>query len=343
MARRRILTVIGARPQFIKASLLSSLIKSEYADFFEEEIVHTGQHYDYNMSERFFSDLQIPAPIVNLNINGQNAAAMTGEMLMRLEAVLQQKKPDLVLVYGDTNSTMAGAMAAAHLNIPVAHVEAGLRSFNRRMPEEINRVLTDHLSSYLFAPTRTAVQNLNREGIKAEQIHLSGDVMLDLAWRTQKTLKQESLPKSPYALVTLHRAELVENSKQLHDVVKALTRLASDRRLIFPVHPRTRNAIQRLNLDLGAIECVEPLGYFEMIQMIAGSSLVITDSGGVQKEAYFLGKNCLTLRSETEWVELVEIGANKLIDDPEAQLLTAVEQSWGRVPVFDEQFYGDGR
>jgi UDP-GlcNAc3NAcA epimerase len=325
-----IITVVGARPQFIKAVALSAVFRQIHS--VQERLLHTGQHFDDNMSNVFFRELDIPVPHWNLGVNGGSHGAMTGAQLEGIEEVLMEEKPDVVLVYGDTNSTLAGALAAAKLHIPVAHVEAGLRSFNRRMPEEVNRVLTDHVSHWLFAPTQAAVLNLQREGIAGPEVHRVGDVMYDAALhfsavagaRSEHPLVLERLSGRPFVLATIHRAENTDNIDCLRAIVQALIALASDIDVVWPLHPRTRGALAKLGLDVNAktgLHCIAPLGYLDMIEMEQAAQLVVTDSGGVQKEAFFFGKPCVTLRDETEWVELVEAGWNRLAPPTSAAAL----------------------
>lgn len=331
----RILTVVGARPQFIKAAVVSRAIAGEPRA--AEIMVHTGQHFDANMSDIFFSELAIPAPARHLGISGGGHGEMTGRMLAALEPVMIEAKPDMVVVYGDTNSTLAGALAAAKLRLPVAHVEAGLRSFNRAMPEEINRVLADHASDLLFCPTRAAVENLRREGIGVG-VHQVGDVMYDAALFVGAASGQRSsiverlgLESGRYALATLHRAENTDDPRALGRALDYLKSAARERRIVFPVHPRTRAAIAAAGLSVAGLEAIEPLGYFDMHRLLQGAALVFTDSGGLQKEAYFHRVPCVTLRSETEWVETIACGWNRLWH---------VESYQPRVDI-DE--YGDGR
>lgn len=325
-----IITVVGARPQFIKAAALSAVFR-QIGDV-QEWLLHTGQHFDENMSDVFFRELDIQAPRWNLGVNGGPHGAMTGAQLKGIEDVLMQEKPDVVLVYGDTNSTLAGALAAAKLHIPVAHVEAGLRSFNRRMPEEVNRVLTDHVSRWLFAPTQAAVLNLEREGIAGPDVHRVGDVMFDAALhfaeaarsRSERPAVLEHLSGRPFVLATIHRAENTESAERLQTIVQGLIALANDIDVVWPVHPRTRSALAKLDLDVNVFKglyCTEPLGYLDMIEMEQTAQLIVTDSGGVQKEAFFFGKPCVTLRDETEWVELVEAGWNRLVPPDSAETL----------------------
>src|SRR5919199_4236744 len=300
--RVRVLTVVGARPQFIKAAAVSRTIRA--SDGVEEIMVHTGQHFDPEMSDVFFAELDIPAPAYRLDIHGGGHGDMTGRMLQALEPVVMRERPDWVLVYGDTNSTLAGALVAAKLHLPVAHVEAGLRSFNRRMPEEINRVVADHLSRLLFCPTETAVENLAREGISEGVLHV-GDVMYDATLHAaEKALKHsrivEALGVTPgaYAVATVHRAENTDDPERLAAVIGWLKERADEQPVVFPVHPRTRAAVARAGLDFaGLVECA-PVGYLDMARLLHDATTVYTDSGGLQKEAYFYGKPCVTLREE---------------------------------------------
>ena len=312
----RILTVVGARPQFIKAAVVSRAIAGDPRA--TEIMVHTGQHFDANMSDIFFNELAIPAPARHLGIHGGGHGEMTGRMLTALEPAMVEMKPDMVVVYGDTNSTLAGALAAAKLRLPVAHVEAGLRSFNRTMPEEINRVLADHASDLLFCPTRAAVENLRREGIGAG-VHQVGDVMYDAALfaraaagKRSSVVERLGLETGCYALATLHRAENTDDPRALGRALDYLKSAARERRIIFPVHPRTRAAIAGAGLSLTGLEAIEPLGYFDTHRLLQGAELVFTDSGGLQKEAYFHRVPCVTMRNETEWVETITCGWNRL-------------------------------
>jgi UDP-GlcNAc3NAcA epimerase len=311
-------TVVGARPQFIKAAVVSRALRSTFRA--EEVLIHTGQHYDENMSDVFFAELEIPQPDFHLGVGSGSHGAQTGHMLEKLERVLVDEKPDWVLVYGDTNSTLAGALAAAKLHVPIAHVEAGMRSFNRRMPEEINRVLVDHASDMLFAPTETAVENLRREGIVGRGVRLVGDVMYDAALYYGTKAEQLSgilgtcdLAPEGYVLATVHRAENTEDLKRLRVIVGGLGVVAEELPVVLPLHPRTRAALARGGILEEAsrhIRLIEPVGYMDMVMLEKNSRLVATDSGGVQKEAFFYRVPCVTLREETEWVELVESGWN---------------------------------
>jgi UDP-N-acetylglucosamine 2-epimerase len=322
----KVASIVGARPNFIKLAPISRLIRRDL----EEIIIHTGQHYDYEMDKIFFQELQISDPNYHLGIGSGSHGQQTGEMLKRIEEVLLEEKPDLALVFGDTNTTLAGAIAASKLHIPIAHVEAGLRSFNRRMPEEVNRVLVDNCSDILFCPTRTAVDNLYREGMESKA-YLTGDVMLDIlqecikiAERRSQILKDIGLKPKDYFLATVHRAENTDDPKRLKNIVNALCDLGN---AIFPCHPRTKKHL--MNMDLwGDLEKnahpVKPLGYLDMLLLEKNAKKILTDSGGVQKEAYMLKTPCITMRDETEWVETVEDGWNVLVGTSKEHILDAV-------------------
>lgn len=314
----KVVTVVGARPQFVKAGPVSrALASAGHA----EVLVHTGQHYDPNMSAIFFDELGLPAPAHHLGVGSGSHAAQTGAMLERVERVIDGERPDWVLVYGDTNSTLAGALAAAKLKVPVAHVEAGLRSWNRAMPEEINRVVADHVSDLLFAPTRAAVANLRREGVARDKIVKTGDVMFDAALhygrqaaRESRVLEKLGLEARGYVLATVHRAENTDDPRRLRAIFDALGRLAREIAVVVPVHPRTRKALARRGWrSAGGLRVIDPVGYLDMVMLEQHARLIATDSGGVQKEAFFYRVPCATLRTETEWVELVEAGWNRLI------------------------------
>lgn len=316
----KIFTVLGARPQFIKAAPVSRALSEAGL---QECIAHTGQHFDALMSDIFFDELDIPRPAYNLDVNSLGHGAMTGRMLEKLESAILAEKPALVMVYGDTNSTVAGALAGAKLNIPVAHIEAGLRSFNRRMPEEINRVVTDHVSTLLFCPTRTAVKNLEAEGI-TKGVHAVGDVMFDTTIAAvqrsadrSRVLETLDLTPKAYAVATIHRAENTDDLERFDRVVSWLQKAAVGRPVIMPVHPRTRKLFQDRGISPRGLTLIDPLGYLDMAQLLHHAAAVFTDSGGLQKEAYFHGVPCVTLRDETEWVETVEAGWNRLWTDPE--------------------------
>ena len=317
----KLVTVIGARPQFIKAAVVSRALQ-KYENI-EEVIVHTGQHYDPDMSEIFFSELSIPKPKFNLNVSDYSHAEMTARMMMAVEDVFYKVKPDLVMVYGDTNSTLAASLVASKLHIPVAHVEAGLRSFNKSMPEEINRILTDHVSSYLFAPTKDALKNLQNEGFAKGQVFEVGDVMYDATKLFYDPTLENRFGKN-YILTTLHRAENTNDLEILQKFLREIGQVSHFIPVIFPIHPRTKKIINRNKLTLdttGSLRVINPVGYKEMLSLIANSLLVLTDSGGLQKEAYFMDKKCVTYRNETEWTELIDVGWNKLIK-PNTQSFT---------------------
>lgn len=347
----KICTIVGARPQFIKAATVSRVVA--HCDDIEEVIIHTGQHYDANMSENFFDELKIPTPAYNLNIGSGLHGLQTGKMLGDIESVLLKEKPDWVLVYGDTNSTLAGALAAAKLHIPVAHVEAGLRSFNRKMPEEINRITADHLSQLLFAPTDNGYQQLLKEGMAKEQIRNVGDVMFDAtlfynefnANRETICEKQNLSPKS-YALVTIHRAENTDNMTRLSHILGALSELSSELDVLLPLHPRTRVMLESKNLlnsVKNSIQLIEPVGYLDMLALEQSAQCIITDSGGVQKEAYFNKVPCITLRDETEWVELIKVGWNQLCSPEQPfSLLERVHDVRDVSNLTYEKLYGNG-
>ena len=337
-----ILSIVGARPQFIKAAMVSRALRPHT----REILLHTGQHYDDNMSRVFFEELGLPRPDIHLEIGSGSHAGQTGQMMTGIEAVVLDEKPDWVLVYGDTNSTLAGALAAAKLQVPVAHVEAGLRSFNRAMPEEINRVLSDHISDALFCPSAQAVHNLAQEGITAG-VHQVGDVMYDavlhfipLAEKHSSILEDLQLQTRGYALATVHRAGNTDDPDRLQAIISALGQLKST--VVFPVHPRTRKIIDTLGISLpGNVLGIEPLGYLDVLRLEANACCILTDSGGMQKEAYWAGVRCITLRQETEWVETVAAGWNRLVGIDVTAIVETVE-SWlpagERPPV-----YGDGR
>ena len=326
---RKIVTVLGARPQFIKASVVSHAIA--HSGSLTEVVVHTGQHFDANMSDVFFSELGMAEPAYHLDIHSGSHGEMTGRMLAEVERVLLTEKPDTVLVYGDTNSTLAGALAAVKLHIPVAHVEAGLRSFNMAMPEEVNRILTDRISRWLFTPTIVAAQHLAREGFSAEQIIPVGDVMFDVALHHGARVAPEGgllqclgLKPKDYMLATIHRAENTDHPERLAAIVDALEAMAEDLPVVWPLHPRTRAVLQqagRLDGLTRRATLIEPVGYLDMAQLEKYAALIATDSGGVQKEAFFYQVPCVTLRDETEWVELVEAGWNTLAPPTDAMSL----------------------
>jgi len=337
----KLLTVIGARPQFIKAASVSRKLTGRI----EEIIVHTGQHYDANMSEVFFEELEIPKPAFHLNIGSGSHGEMTGKMLMGIEQVLIQEKPDALLVYGDTNSTLAGALAASKLLVPVIHVEAGLRSFNRNMPEEKNRILTDHISDFLFVPTQTGIENLSREGIE-KGVFLCGDVMYDgilhyskMAAKKSNILQGLGANQGKYCLCTIHRAENTDDSRRLISIFSALGK--SGEEIILPLHPRTQRFIKEYGIFTAPnVRIIDPVGYLDMLRLMSESRKVITDSGGIQKEAFFLGKPCITLRDETEWVETVENGWNCICGANEDKIVHAISHFQPASPR--KNYFGDG-
>ncbi|HXH99841.1 MAG TPA: UDP-N-acetylglucosamine 2-epimerase (non-hydrolyzing) [Sphingobacteriaceae bacterium] len=342
----KVVTIVGARPQFVKAAVISREFKNH--DGIREIIVHTGQHYDDNMSKIFFDEMEIPYPQINLNINGLSHGAMTGQMLEGIEKVLLEEKPDWVLVYGDTNSTLAGALAAKKLHIKVAHVEAGLRSFNMAMPEEINRILTDRISDILFCPTESAIKNLMTEGFARINCKVikTGDVMKDAAdYYIKKVNKLEAALPPNFYLATIHREENTNDSQKLEVIFSALNEISKFTPIVMPIHPRTRQILINNGFDFKNtnIRFLEPVGYLEMIQMIERSDLVITDSGGLQKEAYFFNKNCVTIRDETEWVELIEAGHNILSPVEKEQIIASVYNMAKKTFLkSDVPIYGDG-
>ncbi|MGF6781090.1 non-hydrolyzing UDP-N-acetylglucosamine 2-epimerase [Paraburkholderia sp. GAS334] len=344
----KVLTVVGARPQFIKAAAVSRALAQNYAASLTEVIVHTGQHYDSNMSQVFFDELGIPEPAYNLEISGGSHGAMTGRMLEGIERVMLSESPDFVLIYGDTNSTLAGALAAAKLNIPVAHVEAGLRSFNMRMPEEVNRIVADRVSNMLFCPTDAAVRNLANEGI-LRGVSNVGDVMYDVSLFYSKIAAERSeifdkldLSERNYVLATCHRAENTDDPDRMRSIAMALGMLAKDVPVVLPLHPRTRQIVAERGLltALGTVRVVEPLSFLDMIRLEQSARLILTDSGGVQKEAFFYGVPCVTMRDETEWVETVAAGWNVLVGANLDKLLVAVREA--KTPKERPAVYGDG-
>jgi UDP-GlcNAc3NAcA epimerase len=341
----KIFTILGARPQFIKAAPVSKAFRNTGN---REFIIHTGQHYDFKMSQLFFNEMDIPKPYINLNVGSGTHAEQTGHMLMGIEKILLKEKPDMVFVYGDTNSTIAGALAAVKLHIPVAHIEAGLRSFNREMPEEHNRVLTDHCASLFFCPTQTAVTNLRTEGI-IDNVHLVGDTMCDaLAMFLQTAHKRSSilstltLQPGSYYLITLHRASNTDNPDILKKIISSLLNL--EKPVIFPVHPRTLKAIQNViqtDLKNTNLKMIDPVGYIDMLVLEQNAQFILTDSGGIQKEAYLLKVPCITLRSETEWVETIASGWNVLAGNNLTNLGQFMEHF--EIPKTHPDLYGDGR
>lgn len=322
----KIVPIVGARPQFIKIAPLSRLLRR----YFSETIIHTGQHYDYNMSETFFNELDIPQPDINLNVGSGNHGFQTGQMIIAIEKELISIAPDLVIVVGDTNTTLAGVLAAAKLGIKTTHLEAGLRSYNRKMPEELNRILTDHASDLLLAPTETAHQNLTKEGL-ADQTFLSGDITVDLlsehlpiSEEKSDILSKLKLQKKDYSLLTLHRPYNVDNQHKLEMLFSHLSKLSTT--MVFPGHPRTLSNIRKFGLDVpDNIKLIDPVGYLDFLKLQKHAGKILTDSGGIQKEAYILGKPCITIRPETEWIETVEKGWNILVNPEDKNMTKQIE------------------
>ena len=348
----KIITIVGARPQFIKAAAVSRVIKNEYDSEINETLVHTGQHFDSNMSNIFFDQLDIPKPKYNLEISGGSHGLMTGRMLEAVEKVILLEMPDYILVYGDTNSTLSGAIAASKLHIPIAHVESGLRSYNMKMPEEINRIITDRISSLLLCPTKKAVENLNREGI-LEGVYNTGDVMYDAAiFYGKQVAKKSTILESlnikgcEYVLSTCHRAENTDDPIRLKEILSALVEVSLKTKVVLPMHPRTKKLIQEYGLKklTKSLLITEPLDYIDMTSLERSAKMIFTDSGGVQKEAYFYGVPCITMREETEWIETVTMGWNKVVGANQNQILEAYKSFLSFPPKnANEKPYGDGK
>jgi UDP-GlcNAc3NAcA epimerase len=360
----KIITIVGARPQFIKAAVVSRAIAEHNSQIgsgdekIHEIIVHSGQHYDLNMSAVFFEEMQIPKPDHFLEIKNLPHGAMTGRMLESIESVLQMENPDLVMVYGDTNTTLAGALATAKLHIPVAHVEAGLRSFNRQMPEEINRVLTDHLSTILFCPTKKALENLQIEGIGIQRrdvsdssnvsiasVELVGDVMLDAALHYRQFAHKPDIDiPANFVLATIHRAENTEDKERLMNLFRGLELISQQCPILLPLHPRTRKILKDYDLrpNQTDIQIIEPLGYLNMVYLLERCLLVLTDSGGLQKEAFFFNKPCITLRDETEWIELIDHGYNLLVGADSERIRSGFHLMTKKSLDFSKSLYGNG-
>ncbi|MDM5315056.1 UDP-N-acetylglucosamine 2-epimerase (non-hydrolyzing) [Fictibacillus sp. b24] len=339
----KVLTVLGARPQFIKAAPVSRALRKSHTEI----IVHTGQHYDANMSDIFFEELHIPKPDYHLGVGSGNHGKQTGQMLADIEAIILDEKPDYLLVYGDTNSTLAGSLAAAKLHIPVIHIEAGLRSFNKKMPEEINRIMTDHVSEFLFCPTDTAVKNLHDENITNNVINV-GDVMYDaveynrkLAADKSEILQKHDLKSKEFLLITVHRAENTDNLENITNILKAFSEIEDQK--VWPIHPRTKHKLESMGFDLASIPnllVIEPVGYLDMLTLENHAKKILTDSGGVQKEAYFMQVPCVTLREQTEWVETLESEANILVGTDVEAILEATRKEVN--PTYKEVF-GDAK
>ncbi len=340
----KIVTILGARPQFIKAAMVSEMISKEKS--LSEVIIHTGQHFDKNMSDIFFNEMELPQPDYNLGINQMEHGLMTVRMIENIEPILINEKPNGVLVYGDTNSTLAGSLAAAKLNIPVFHVESGLRSFNRQMPEEINRVLTDHLSSLLFCPNENAINNLRKEGISDNnKVINSGDVMYDAFLKFCQKLKSKEYSNSiinnnvPFVLSTIHRQENTDNEENLISIINGLNKINDKIKVVMPLHPRTKKKLEELEIET-KIDLIPPVGYLSMLSLLNSTEMVITDSGGLQKEAFFAKKKCVTVRDETEWTELVNIDVNCL--STPGDLYDAFESMRAKECDFSTRLYGNG-
>lgn len=343
---KKIVTVIGARPQFIKAAVLSRII-NEHNEI-EEIIIHTGQHFDDNMSAVFFSEMEIPKPKYNLAINSLTHGAMTGQMLEKIEAILIDEKPEILLVYGDTNSTIAGALAAKKLNIKVVHVEAGLRSYNMKMPEEINRILTDRISDLLSCPTDTAINNLIQEGFQNLPIKIEkhGDIMKDaVEFYSEKSSEKSSIIKNlklnenDFVLATIHRQENTDNLEKLTTILTALEEIHQDKNVVIPIHPRTKKILEKHHLK-PTLKLINPVGYFDMLELLKNCFLVFTDSGGLQKESFFNKKYCVILREETEWIELVENGFAKIVGSNKDKIKTSFKEFSQATKKFDKELYG---
>jgi UDP-GlcNAc3NAcA epimerase len=344
---KKIVTILGARPQFVKAAVLSRVISDK--DEIEEVIIHTGQHYDKNMSDVFFDEMDIPKPKYNLNINGLTHGAMTGQMLEKIEKVLINEKPDAVVIYGDTNSTIAGALAAKKLDIKVIHIEAGLRSFNMQMPEEINRILTDRISDLLLCPTDTAIDNLQREGFDNLDIKVvkSGDIMKDAvefysenSAKRSNVIKDLKLKNKDFVLATIHRQENTDDLSKLRSIFEGLEEISKEMEVVIPLHPRTKNILEKNDLKYN-ITFINPVGYFDMLELLKNCKMVVTDSGGLQKEAFFNKKHCVIAREETEWVELVKNNFAKITGSNKQQMLDAYNQFRNSDTNFSINLYGD--
>lgn len=344
---KKIVTVVGARPQFIKAAVLSRIIEEKGE--FEEIVVHTGQHFDQNMSEIFFNEMDLPIPKYNLDIHESMHGAMTGKMLEKIEKVLVLEKPDAVVVYGDTNSTLAGALAAKKMHIPVVHIEAGLRSFNMQMPEEVNRIITDRISNQLFCPTKQAVENLKKEGFDHFDIEvvLSGDIMKDaVSYYNQKSeasstvLEQFGLKTDKFVLATIHRQENTDDRINLNNILKGLDEISKECKVVMPLHPRTKKRLAEFELST-AVLLIDPVGYFDMLKLLAHCKMVVTDSGGLQKESFFNKKYCIIAREETEWMELVDHGFAALVGSDSQKMVDAYHHFLKTKADFEMNLYGD--
>jgi len=343
---KKIVTILGARPQFVKAAVLSRIMSEK--NEIEEVIVHTGQHYDVNMSETFFKEMEIPEPKYNLNINGLGHGAMTGQMLEKIEKVLLDEKPDAVVIYGDTNSTIAGALAAKKLDIRVIHVEAGLRSYNMKMPEEINRILTDRISDLLICPTDSAIQNLKKEGFNNMDIRVvkTGDIMKDavefygkISAERSDIISRLDLRKHNFILATIHRQENTDDPERLRSIFEGLEEISREVQVVLPLHPRTRKILENSDLKYN-FTMIDPVGYFDMLELLKNCKMVVTDSGGLQKEAFFNQKHCIIVRDETEWVELVENGFAVIVGSDKDKMLSAFDTYSNSITDFNKNLYG---
>ncbi len=344
---KKIITILGARPQFVKAAVLSRIISDK--NEIEEVIIHTGQHYDSNMSEVFFEEMEIPKPKYNLNINGLSHGAMTGQMLEEIEKVLLKEKPNAVVIYGDTNSTIAGALAAKKLDIKVIHIEAGLRSYNMQMPEEINRILTDRISDLLLCPTDTAINNLQKEGFNNMNIKVvkCGDIMKDAVTFYGKTSSEKSsvikdlkLEGKAFLLATIHRQENTDNLEKLKSIFEGLETISKEMQVILPLHPRTKQILEKHSLMYN-IKIIDPVGYFDMLELLKHCKMVVTDSGGIQKEAFFNKKHCIIVREETEWIELVDNDFAKIVGSNKQKMIDAFHAFNNSESNFSVNLYGE--
>lgn len=337
----KLFVVVGARPNFIKIVSIIEALSNQKINY---KLIHTGQHYDFKMSEVFFDELKIPKPDINLEVDSASHAVQTSEIMQKFEKLCLEERPDIILVVGDVNSTLACALVASKLHIKISHIESGLRSFNKKMPEEVNRVLTDHVSDYLFCPTERSVENLKRENI-TKKVYLVGDTMYDIFLKitnSKETLFVPNLVK-PYSLVTLHRQENVDNKEKLKSIIKALNHIAEDNCLVFPIHPRTQKQLSKFKIAVSSkVMIIKPVGYLYMLKLETDASVILTDSGGVQKEAYFSRVPCVTLREETEWVETIEAGWNRLVGSNTKSIVNTYIEAKSQDILPYLKLYGDG-